>query len=247
MGLSHSPRIVTDGLVFCVDAGDKMSYPGAGTTWTDLSKNRNNGTLVNGPTFDSANGGSIVFDGTNDRVDCGNSTSLNFGNSSSDFPFSIVSWAKFDSFSSTNPIFARGEGDGTTNGIEYTLTIGSDSKAKLILYDNSGGNQIRATTNTTLVTDIWYHICSTYDGSANNTGMKIYINGVPQGITLSTQGTYVAMHNAGQSNYIGSFLRTDPVWYSYMNGNVSLIQIYNRELSAIEVQQNYNATRGRFQ
>ena len=130
MGLSHSPRIVTDGLVFCVDAGDKMSYPGAGTTWTDLSKNRNNGTLTNGPTFDSANGGSIVFDGTNDRVDCGNSTSLNFGNSSSDFPFSIVSWAKFDSFSSTNPIFARGEGDGSTNGIEYTLTTGSDLKAK---------------------------------------------------------------------------------------------------------------------
>ena len=65
MGLSHSPRIVTDGLVFCVDAGDKMSYPGAGTTWTDLSKNRNNGTLVNGPTFDSANGGSISLDGSN--------------------------------------------------------------------------------------------------------------------------------------------------------------------------------------
>ena len=74
MGLSHSPRIVTDGLVFCVDAGDKMSYPGAGTTWTDLSKNRNNGTLTNGPTFDSANGGSIVFDGTDDYVNFGSQT-----------------------------------------------------------------------------------------------------------------------------------------------------------------------------
>ena len=71
MGLSHSPRIVTDGLVFCVDAGDKMSYPGAGTTWTDLSKNRNNGTLTNGPTFNSANGGSISLDGSNDYISVG--------------------------------------------------------------------------------------------------------------------------------------------------------------------------------
>ena len=90
MGLSHSPRIVTDGLVFCVDAGDKMSYPGAGTTWTDLSKNRNNGTLVNGPTFDSANGGSIVFDGTNDYVDLGSPSDLATG--SSNFSWNV--WVK---------------------------------------------------------------------------------------------------------------------------------------------------------
>ena len=68
MGVLYNSRIVTDGLVLCLDAGDKMSYPGAGTTWTDLSKNKNNGTLTNGPTFDSANGGSIVLDGTNDYI-----------------------------------------------------------------------------------------------------------------------------------------------------------------------------------
>ena len=69
MGLTHSPRIVTDGLVLCLDAANAQSYPGTGTTWTDRSTSGNNETLTNGPTFDSANRGAIVFDGSNDRVD----------------------------------------------------------------------------------------------------------------------------------------------------------------------------------
>ena len=68
MALAHSPRIITDGLVLCLDAGNTKSYPGSGTTWTDLSGNGNNGTLTNGPTYSSDNGGSIVFDGSNDYV-----------------------------------------------------------------------------------------------------------------------------------------------------------------------------------
>lgn len=65
MGLAHSPRIVTNGLVLCLDAGNTKSYPGSGTTWTDMIGKRST-TLVNGPTFSSSNGGSIVFDGVND-------------------------------------------------------------------------------------------------------------------------------------------------------------------------------------
>jgi hypothetical protein len=93
MALSHSPRIVTDGLVLCLDAANKRSYPGAGTTWIDLTANKNNGTLVNGPTFDSANGGSIVFDGTNDRVDCG-ATNAIIGNNPA--AVSLITWFKTD-------------------------------------------------------------------------------------------------------------------------------------------------------
>ena len=58
------PSIVTNGLVLCLDAGNQLSYPGTGTTWNDLSRNGNNGTLTNGPVFNS--GGSMVFDGVND-------------------------------------------------------------------------------------------------------------------------------------------------------------------------------------
>ena len=69
MGLGHSPRIVTDGLVLCLDAASKRSYPGTGTTWTDL-KGGNNGTLTNmdGANFSSANGGSLSFDGASDYI-----------------------------------------------------------------------------------------------------------------------------------------------------------------------------------
>ena len=68
MAFNYSPKIVTDGLVFAVDAANKKSYPGSGTTWTDLAGS-NDGTLTNGPTFDSGDGGSIVFDGTDDYVE----------------------------------------------------------------------------------------------------------------------------------------------------------------------------------
>ena len=66
MSVSNGPSIVTSGLVLSLDAADKNSYPGSGTTWADLSGNTNNGTLTNGPTFSSANQGSIVFDGVDD-------------------------------------------------------------------------------------------------------------------------------------------------------------------------------------
>jgi hypothetical protein len=66
MAFNYSPKIVTDGLVLYLDAANPKSYPGTGTAWNDISRGGNNGTLVNGPTFDSTNGGSIVFDGVND-------------------------------------------------------------------------------------------------------------------------------------------------------------------------------------
>ena len=68
MAFIHSPKLVTNGLVLCLDAANKLSYPGSGTTWYDLSGNANNGTLTNGPTFNSANSGSIVFDYIDDYI-----------------------------------------------------------------------------------------------------------------------------------------------------------------------------------
>jgi hypothetical protein len=68
MGAYAGPNGIEDGLVLYLDAGNTKSYPGSGTAWTDLSGQGNDGTLVNGPTFSSANGGSIVFDGSNDYV-----------------------------------------------------------------------------------------------------------------------------------------------------------------------------------
>jgi hypothetical protein len=68
MGIQYNPSIVSSGLTLCLDAGNTKSYPGSGSTWTDLSGRGNTGTLTNGPTYSSVSGGSIVFDGSNDYV-----------------------------------------------------------------------------------------------------------------------------------------------------------------------------------
>ena len=76
MGLIHSPSIVTDGLVLCLDAANSRSYPGTDTAWTNLA-GINNGTLSNNPTFDAANAGAIVLDGGDDYIDLGTPSQLN--------------------------------------------------------------------------------------------------------------------------------------------------------------------------
>jgi hypothetical protein len=79
MGIRRGPNIVTDSLVFAVDAANPSSYVSGSTTWKDQTINQNNGTLTNGPTFDSGNQGSVVFDGSNDYVDYGTPTWLGTG------------------------------------------------------------------------------------------------------------------------------------------------------------------------
>lgn len=88
MAYRNGPKIITDGLVLCLDAAGTKSYPGNGTTWTDLSGNGNNGTLINGPTFSSDNGGSLVFDGSNEWVAC--SASLSKLNITTQFTYEVT-------------------------------------------------------------------------------------------------------------------------------------------------------------
>jgi hypothetical protein len=90
MAFIHSPKIVTDGLVLALDAGNVKSYASGSTTWLDKSGGGNNGTLINGPTFSSANGGSVVFDGTNDNA----LLPINFFSYPSLTTFSISLWFK---------------------------------------------------------------------------------------------------------------------------------------------------------
>lgn len=68
MAVNYQNKIVTNGLVLCLDAADKKSYPGSGTTWFDRSGRANHGTLIGGPTYNSSNGGSIVLDGIDDYI-----------------------------------------------------------------------------------------------------------------------------------------------------------------------------------
>ena len=128
MGIKYNPRVVTDGLVFCVDAASKRSYLGTGTTWTDLAGS-NNGTLTNGPTFSSDNGGSIVFDGSDDYVLLGND--INLGTSAS-----ITVWIKG---------IRRGTIAGATSSTDGGYILGGDNNQDVLLkkIDTQIGSEVQ--------------------------------------------------------------------------------------------------------
>ena len=109
--LVHSPRIVTNGLVLCLDAANPKSYPGSGTAWTDLVSS-NNGTLQNGVGYGSTNKGVLVFDGVDDNVNCGNDASINFG--TGDFTVSVW-FRRFSSVTTNLRLLSKAAGNDIAN------------------------------------------------------------------------------------------------------------------------------------
>ena len=250
MGTSYNPRIVTDGLVFCVDAANKRSYPGAGTKWTDLTANKNNGTLTNGPTFDSANAGSIVFDGTNDYVNCGPtndiignnpaaiSLSAWFKTDNNSQKFYIASFKRFSSSSTLLSITVNQAGDVTNNTDFIQNYLG-------FLYDigdsggDTGGGHKWLTVNNSTFYGKWNQITATVDVNA----ATLYLNGVQVGQNTTNAFTGPSRTDPTADFTIGTFLGTS----LFADANISQVHVYNRVLSASEVQQNYLATKGRYQ
>jgi len=219
MSLNHSPKIVTDGLVLCLDAASRKSYPGSGTTWFDRSGNGNHGTLTNGPTFNSANGGSIVFDGINDYVNIPYNSILN-----SSTVFTVDFWFKSNSINTEQVFFS------TTNLITtgYHIEI-YNAKVILQVFPSQGFTF----STKTLSSNTFYNISVSY----NSGNIIYYVNAIPAGI---------ANHTFTPSNIdlvIGKYTYNN----SYnVNGNISLFRFYNKELSINEIKQNFNATRGRY-
>jgi hypothetical protein len=235
MSVSINPDIVTDGLVLCLDAGNSASYPGSGTLWTDLSGNSNNGTLTNGPTFSSANKGSIVFDGTNDYI-IGNSTLAN--GLLSGLTFSI--WVKMNALVSMG-LCVNFNSAGSQAGFSFLLTATSID----ILYFTNGANYIGRTATITPNTNIWYNITATWNGVINNNGFSIYLYNSKVDNSNSSGGTVSSVINGGANFEIGrERYFAGPT--NYLNGNITQVSIYNRPLSVSEISQNYNATKGRF-
>jgi alpha-tubulin suppressor-like RCC1 family protein len=115
MGVAYNPRLVTDGLVLALDAGNTKSYPGSGTSWTDISGQGGSATLTNGPTFSSSNLGSIVFDGINDYV--ASVSNITLANA-----FSISLWVKH---TNSTPVQER------------YISLGSD---RIVVQENENGD-----------------------------------------------------------------------------------------------------------
>jgi hypothetical protein len=240
MAFNRGPKIVTQGLVLALDAASKNSYPGSGTTWTDLSGNSNTGTLVNGPTFNSANGGSIVFNGSNTYVNCGTISTQILSNNqfTANYWLQITGSARGDFFSIKN-----------FNTPQDDIGFFIDTNNKLYTYfnvqgtitNNGVGFGYASVSNTTFSRNTIYNITCIKDASQK---IVMYVNGVLDNNTYSTITNTANV--ASTSLWVGGN-RTNATTPSLIwPGNIYNTQIYNRALSAAEIAQNYNATKSRF-
>ena len=224
MGFYRGPNIITNGLVLALDAGNTKSYQSGSTTWYDKSGNGNNGTLTNGPTYSSANGGSIVFDGVNDYVNCGNTQSATItGNS-----VSLESWVNYNiSQEDWKGIIYKSN----SNSSGYQLFIDSAESVAFGVMTTAGF--LRPNAGFTLSQNTWNHIVGSYDGS----NMRIYVNGILYNTTPHSGNILTSTTNLHVGMSFGS---------EEFPGYIAVARIYNRGLSTSEVLQNYNATKGRF-
>ena len=224
------PKIITSGCVLSLDAADKLSYKGSGTTWKDLSGNNNTGTLTNGPTFSAGNQGSIVFDGVDDYVNCGSNSSLNLGS------LTLSAWVKASTNVSTYRAIIADESITGASTWNYRLYILQSSG--LVAFDVSGGGYSGVSSTYAINNNQWYHICAvrTSPGGTQN----LYINGILNNSSSDTTSITTLSYAVwiGRSPFGGGV-------YPF-SGNISQVSIYNRSLTATEVLQNYNATKSRF-
>ena len=227
--------IVTAGLIVNLDAGNPASYPGSGTTWTDLSGNNNSGSLVNGPTFSSANGGSIAFDGSNDYV----SLPANFFNPNSGTPFTVSLWFKT---STAGLIFGQQNTSTPNSSTGYVPAIYADSNGKIRTSCFWGGATSNQSVSTLNVTDnTWHNITVTF---ASNSQIS-YLDGNSFATLSKTQNNYSSVYYyfIGTGTWNGW---PNLVFSPFFTGNIANMVFYNRALTDQEILQNYNAQKSRF-
>lgn len=231
-GSTFSNSIIGNGLVFHVDAGNKNSYLGTGTTWTDLSGNGNTGTLTNGPTYNSGNGGYILFDGVNDYADITDSSSLDITPA-----VTIDTWVNFPTFTSYGGIVAK-RSESSARGNYYLRVGNSTGQFQLGTFPNGVGHNIWVTTKTDFATNTWFHLVGTISGSTH----KIYVNGeLYFGSFGWGSGTTMATDALNLRIGMGYDSSGEP-------GNVKVgsVRIYNRALNSAEILSNYYGQKSRF-
>ena len=233
-GITFSPEysIVTDGLVFELDAGNTASYPGSGNNWYDLVGS-NDATLPNGATYSTDNGGILTFDRASEQSahagDLGGALTT----------FTAETWAKFNilDLTSGNAICTITEVYNSTP-INYTIGCGMGGVPSLWQGGFFDGGAWQLAGNFTPVIDTWYCMAVTFDG----TNIKFYVNGELNDaqVTGSTPGS------SGLGMHIGE--RWDAPFFpqSYMDGSVPVVRLYDRGLTGVEVSQNFLANRSRF-
>jgi hypothetical protein len=227
-------KVIQSGLVLNLDAGVSSSYPGSGTTWTDLSGSGNNGTLQNGPTFNSANGGSIVFNGINDYIQASESNIFN--------NFSYDIWCLPET---THQIESEStNATGGTSGQRYVIgpqfvaspdagsgiSVGTNG---ISVYEHSAGYMPPLLVHSVTINSP-AHIVVNYTSKVPS----LYLNGsfIKNGLTSPRTNVKMCTDRIGN----------DGSSYGFFLGKIYSTKFYNRALTATEITQNFNATRSRF-
>ena len=226
MSFRYSPKIVTSSLVLYLDAANPKSYVSGSTTWYDLSGNNYHGTLINGAGFSTERNGCMVFDGIDDMV------RTNFQTITVNSSFEI--WAnRTESVNTYNmmagmylPYFAMYSG----NTLYFSNAIGGVQRTTL------------SSPSGTLMNNRWYcfHFVNSYNGT--NTTMKLYINGtLVRSLTNTGQTVTTTFHPL----VIGGWRFTAPTDNPF-KGKISIVKVYNKDLTQDEILQNYNTTKSRY-
>ena len=228
------PDAANNGLVLALDAADANSYSGSGTTWTDLSGKSNNGT-INNATFNSDR--YFAFGGSGDYISFASASELQFLNRS---PYTLEVWMHPTSnpgASTWTGIFNREDSSvGSRDGYNLYLNGGSRAGGFYLAterFQSGTNNSIGYSYEDSDLLNIWHHVVATYDG----TTLRLYRNGVQLNSTTSTGN----ITNTSKTLEIGR-RGTGSYFIGRLNGQ----KIYNKALSASEIQQNFNALRGRY-
>ena len=226
--ISASP--ISDGLQLYLDAGNASSYPGSGTTWTDLSGNGKNYTLTNGPTYSSSNGGVITFAGASSQYA---SSAASLYNSTTFPAYTMNLWA----YPTGAGNFVSVLGQATINTAYHYSAI-EISAAGVIKFGQWIGSITTIATSTQSL-NAWYNLVITYSSSL----ATAYINGVSVGTSATT---WTAPGSANTFMALMAIDTTNMGTSAYASGSLGAFMVYNRSLTAGEVTTNFNALRSRY-
>ena len=233
MAVNYQNKIVKDGLVLCLDAADRKSYPGTGTTWFDRSGNGNHGTLVNDVGYNSGNGGALTFDASNDFVRVPYNSTLNTPNG---VTYSIWIYA-----TSTGEFLSRGTSDSGATPDNPRIYINVSNKSIYFDWSSPGIDQYVNTSDNSFNGNAWVNVVGVCITGGR---MDVYINGSLSSYSLRSNADNMQspLPNTNSEIQIGG-----ATWIPrHFGGKISQVSVYNRVLTIAEIKQNFNATRGRF-
>ena len=231
MAINAGPKIVEDGLVFCVDAANRRSYPRAGTVWTDLGTSKVNGTLTNMTDNFSTDGvGTLTFDGADEHVNFGDNFS--FLDDPDANEFTITSWINGET-GADGTIFSKAD---NSNRMVQLFTDTEDK-----LQTKTGGTQI---IGSAIVTDgTWHNVGLRVRNDGGTYKGKLYVDGMSDSSKVA-----IGSRTVTADFIIGARRNSGNTGLGYLfNGKIANCFMYNRALSSAEILQNYNATKWRFQ